>query len=167
MRNKFLKINILLISVALFMACGNNKTERLTSPDRKIAITFSLSDGKPYYSVQKNGQDVISASKLGFKLNAEDSLCSGFKIIDVSVDSLNETWQQPWGEEIDVQNHYNELKISLQESAGKHRLLNLVFRAFDDGIGFCYEFPEQDNLGEFEIADELTEKKGRSAHRIP
>lgn len=157
MRNKILKINILLISVALFMACGNNKTERLTSPDGKIAVTFSLSDGTPFYSVQKNGKDVIAASKLGFKLNVGDSLCSGFKIIDVSVDSLNETWQQPWGEEIDVLNHYNELKIGLQENSGKQRLLNIVFRAFDEGVGFCYEFPEQENLHEFEIADEMTE----------
>ena len=32
-----------------------------------------------------------------------------------------------------------------------------MFRAFDDGIGFRYEFPEQPGLGAFEITDELTE----------
>ena len=33
----------------------------------------------------------------------------------------------------------------------------VVFRAFDDGIAFRYELPEQPGLGEFEIMDELTE----------
>lgn len=157
MRNRFLKINILLIALSFFVACNSDKTTQITSPDGKIAVTFTLIDSKPFYAVQKNGKNVVLPSKLGFKLSAEDSLCSGFQVVDVAVDSLNETWQQPWGEEIEVRNHYNELKISLQEKVGKQRLINLVFRAFDEGVGFCYEFPEQENLKEFEIADELTE----------
>ena len=157
MRNRFLKFNILLIVLSFFVACTSDKTAQITSPDGKIAVTFTLIDGKPFYAVQKNGKDIVSASNLGFKLSVEDSLCSGLQVVGVAIDSLNETWQQPWGEEIDVRNHYNELKISLQEKAGKQRLLNIVFRAFDEGVGFCYEFPEQTNLKEFEIADELTE----------
>ena len=157
MRKLFLKINILLIALSIFVACNSDKTAQITSPDGKIAVTFTLSDGKPFYAVQKNEKNVVLPSKLGFKLSAEDSLCSGFQVVDVAIDSLNETWQQPWGEEIEVRNHYNELKISLQEKTGKQRLLNIVFRVFDEGIGFCYEFPEQKNLKEFEIADELTE----------
>ncbi|HCE57181.1 MAG TPA: alpha-glucosidase [Prolixibacteraceae bacterium] len=157
MRKLFLRFNILLIVLSFFVACSSDKTAQITSPDGKITVTFNLLDDKPFYAVQKNGKDIVSASKLGFKLSAEDSLCSGFQVVDVAIDSLNETWQQPWGEEIEVRNHYNELKISLQEKAGKQRLLNIVFRAFDEGIGFCYEFPEQKNLKEFEIADELTE----------
>jgi alpha-glucosidase len=37
------------------------------------------------------------------------------------------------------------------------RKLVIVFRVYDDGIGFRYEFPEQENLHDFEILDELTE----------
>lgn len=157
MRKLFLKINILLIVLSFFVACNSGKTEQITSPDGKVVVTFSMIDSKPYYAIQKNGKNVVSASKLGFKLNDEDSLCSDFQVVGVAVDSHNETWQQPWGEEIEVRNHFNELKISLQEKAGKQRLLNIVFRAFDEGVGFCYEFPEQPNLKEFEITDELTE----------
>src|SRR5690606_21562364 len=70
--------------------------------------------------------------------------------------SFDETWKPVWGEETEIRNHYNEMKRELQESTGKQRKLNLIFRAFDDGIGFRYEFPEQANLTEFEIAAELT-----------
>lgn len=157
MRKIVLKINCLLVALSLFTACSNDKMQQLTSPDGKTVLTFSLSDGKPFYALQKNGTEIIKPSHLGFLLSSGDSLCSGFKVTSVSTTSFDQTWQQPWGEEVDVRNHYNELKINLQEETGKHRLLNVVLRAFDDGIGFRYEFPEQENLKKFEIADELTE----------
>lgn len=53
--------------------------------------------------------------------------------------------------------HYNELKLHLQQPDKRQRQLNIVFRAFNDGIGFRYEFPKQKNLGEFRIMDEMTQ----------
>lgn len=46
----------------------------------------------------------------------------------------------------------------------------MVFRAFDDGIGFRYAFPDQPNLKEVVIDDELTEfhvARGGTAWWIP
>ncbi|GHT62458.1 alpha-glucosidase [Bacteroidia bacterium] len=160
MKNKIFRIIGLAITVGLFAACTGNKTQQtqqLASPDGDIVVTFSLADEKPFYSVQKNGVEIVKPSSLGFLLSNGDSLCAGMNVIKTSTASLDETWQQPWGEEISVRNHYNELKVELQETAGEKRLLNIVFRAFDDGIGFRYEFPEQPHLKDFEIADELTE----------
>jgi alpha-glucosidase len=37
------------------------------------------------------------------------------------------------------------------------RLFDVVFRVFDDGLGFRYELPEQPALGSFAITEELTE----------
>ncbi len=146
-----------MIIVTFFYACSSNKNEQLSSPDGKIVVTFSLTDGIPLYSVQKNGKEILKPSQLGFLLDSGDSFYAGFKLTGVSKTSFDETWQQIWGEGIDVRDHYNELKINLQEEKGKQRLLNLVFRVFDDGVGFRYEFPEQENLKAFEITDELTE----------
>ncbi|MDR2806094.1 MAG: glycoside hydrolase family 97 protein [Dysgonamonadaceae bacterium] len=157
MKNKILKINYLLIVVFLFAACGGNKTQCLTSPGGKTVVSFTLSDGNAFYSVLKDGKEFIKNSRLGFSFSNGDALCTNFKIIRTSSASFDETWEQPWGEEITVRNHYNEIKIELQETTGEKRLLTVVFRAFDDGIGFRYEFPEQENLKTFEITDELTE----------
>lgn len=147
----------LFVAVSLLVACGGKQEQRLTSPDGKTVITFSLKNGKPFYSIEKGGKAVLNTSQMGFALAGNDSLCADFQVVGTQTDSKNETWEQPWGEEILVHNQYNEAKIELQEKTGKQRLLNIVFRAFDDGIAFRYEFPEQENLKDFEIADELTE----------
>lgn len=141
----------------VLVACNKNNKKQLLSPDGKIILSVYLENGSPKYSVQKNGEEIVKPSQLGFLLNSGDPFFTGFKVTGISTDSFDETWQQPWGEEIDVRNNYKQLKIHLQEESGKQRQLNLIFRAFDDGIGFCYEFPEQENLKEFEISDELTE----------
>src|SRR6266705_1359041 len=47
--------------------------------------------------------------------------------------------------------------LRIVETAAPNRRFSVVFRAFDDGLGFRYEVPDQPNLKDFEIQDELTE----------
>lgn len=154
--------NVISISF-FFIAClltacnGNPKEKSVMSPDEKIKILFTLDNGIPYYAVEKNGEKVINQSLLGFTLKDKSDLTGPFKIKNVNYVDLDETWEQVWGEEIEVRNHYKEMKIELIEKSQEKRMLNLIFRAFDDGIGFRYEFPEQANLTDFEITAELTE----------
>ncbi|MDR1543626.1 MAG: glycoside hydrolase family 97 protein [Prevotellaceae bacterium] len=150
------KIILAFISVIL-LACNGQQVQTLKSPNGKIEVKFGSRNSQPYYAVSKNGVEVVSPSALGFLLSGNDQFCCNFVIISAKERTFDETWQQVWGEEIDVRNHYNELSVKLQEKAGKKRILDIVFRAFDDGIGFRYVFPEQENLKSFEIADELTE----------
>src|SRR6266699_17466 len=56
-----------------------------------------------------------------------------------------------------VRDHHNELRVSVAEVASPGRRFGVVFRAFDDGVAFRYELPEQPGLGEFAISDELSE----------
>jgi alpha-glucosidase len=154
---KITEIITVLMATYTFIACTDAAKNTLSSPDGNIAVDFVLRDGNPFYSLRKEGKTVVNPSSLGFVLQGNDSLYAGFQIIGTITGSKDETWWQPWGEEIDVRNHYNELTVKLQEKSGKKRLLNIVFRAFDDGVGFRYELPEQENLKEFELTDELTE----------
>ncbi len=41
---------------------------------------------------------------------------------------FNETWQMPWGEQLDVINIYKELKVELQEKTSPERFLNIIFK---------------------------------------
>ena len=106
--------------------------------------------------MQRDGQPVVNRSFLGFTL-ADGDFDSNFKVVGKSRDTKNETWTQPWGEDRVVSNHYNELKLRLQQGDKRQRQLCIVFRAFDDGIGFRYEFPKQRNLGDFRILEEKTQ----------
>jgi len=84
-------------------------------------------------------------------------LNQGFILKNIEFSTFDETWEQPWGEVRFIRNHYNEMKLHLQEEADLQRELILIFRVFDDGLGFRYEFPQQPNLTTFEIVDEQTE----------
>ena len=71
--------------------------------------------------------------------------------------SFDDTWEQPWGERRYVRNHGNEMRVTLREKTAR-RELDVVFRVFDDGVGFRYEFPEQPQLHAGEHR--------RGAHRV-
>ena len=146
----------------LFMSsCEEQKSKEnysLSSPDEKNTVTFSLTEaGKPTYTIAHDGVVVVDTSAMGFDLKDLDALSEDFEIIKTETSTADETWQMPWGEQLEVRNHYNELIIYLQETSENKRKLNIHFKAYNDGIGFRYEFPEQENLNEFIIADENTE----------
>ena len=146
----------LILSIML-LACTKQENYTLTSPDGNIQLTFAVADKKPVYALSQNGEEVIRPSALGFILSENDYFDRDFVVVGTARSQHDETWQPVWGEESEIRSHYNELKVELQEVSGLQRRLDIVFRAFDDGIGFRYEFPEQEHLGAFEIMDEVTE----------
>lgn len=149
------KTILLLIAFVSLVAVARDK-ERVSSPDGSLVLTAGVSGGQAFYQLQRSGEPVINLSNLGFQL-ADGPLNGNFRLLAFARDSKDETWEQPWGEARLVRNHYNELRMSLQERSGSRRRLNVVFRVFDDGIGFRYEFPRQQGLKDFQIMDELTE----------
>lgn len=147
----------LLCVLCCFYSCNKTvQNAKVNSPDGTITVQSGIEDGRIYYTVSKDNTPIIGKSFLGFVLKDGD-FHEGFKITDITHSSFSETWEQPWGEEISVDNTYNQMIVSVAESGGLQRKFSVVFRAFDDGIGFRYEFPEQENLKDFVIMDELTE----------
>ena len=128
----------------------------VTSPNHKISLVFSLTDGTPSYAVNYKKRPVILSSALGFELK-DSTMKTGFSLRDAQQSSKDETWIQPWGEQKAVRNHYNELAVTLQQAGEPGRKLRIIFRVFDDAIAFRYAWPEQAALTNFEIMDELTE----------
>jgi len=131
--------------------------ETVTSPDGEIAVEFWITAGIPYYKVDAFGKPVIRQSELGFTLKNQLALAGAFQVKESTRRTVDETWEQPWGEQRLIRNNFNELKLVLEEPGASGRVMGIVFRVFDDGLGFRYEFPEQPNLGYFEILDERTE----------
>jgi alpha-glucosidase len=129
----------------------------VSSPNGKIQATFTLEDGAPYYRVSTSDRDVVKPSKLGFIFKDTGPLNHDLTIIDVNRRSFDETWTLPWGEVREIRNHYNELRVDLEETTEARRRMAVIFRVYDDGLGFRYEWPEQENLTDFEILDEQTE----------
>ena len=158
MKTKILKHFILAVCLSLLpMAMMAKQEATVSSPSGNITLTTGVDNaGHPYYSLNRGKEEILLRSALGLKLKDGD-LSNDFRLIGFSRATKDETWHQPWGEEDDVRNHYNELTMKLAQKKGLQRQLTIVFRVFDDGMGFRYVFPQQKNLSDFIITDELTE----------
>jgi len=148
-------------------SCKNVSNLSVNAPNQNIKLNLILSpQGKLGYQVFYKDSKVIDTSYLGFTFANALPLSDNFKILKTSQITVDNTWQMPWGEQDTVRNHYSELTVNLQETKAPNRLLNIVFRVFDDGLGFRYEFPKQDNFSEVQILDEETEFKLMSNHKV-
>lgn len=161
---KILSVVILLFGLSPTIQAQNLKNDIVKSPDGSITLEFGTNQGKVFYRVSKDGKSILNDSYLGFDLKGS-SLKDNLSLKSVYRSSFDETWQQPWGEEINVRNHYNEMKVTVKENSTLAREFVINFRVFDDGFGFRYEFPKQKNLNDFVIMDELTEFNFADDHK--
>ncbi|SHI81198.1 glycoside hydrolase family 97 protein [Algibacter luteus] len=164
---KFLSTKIVAVAF-LFVACNKNETSfNVSSPDSNISVEFTLSkNGQPLYMVNHKSKTVIDTSFMSFDFKDLPSLKDNFKIVSTSSNTVNEDWDMPWGEQLTVNNNYNELVVNLEEQSEAKRLLNIHFKVYDDGVGFRYEFPEQAILKEVLITDENTEFNLTDNHKV-
>ena len=150
---------LMLIMYSFFYGCKNESEQStaLNSPSKNINIEFLLDqEGSPGYLVKHKESIVIDTSSLGFDFKGVPSMNKGFKIVDSKISTINEDWEMPWGEQRIVKNHFNEMIVELEETQTPNRRLNIYFRAYDDGIGFRYEFLEQTGIDSLIIMDENT-----------
>jgi alpha-glucosidase len=134
---------------------------RVTSPDGTLSVIVeSQHEGRLSYRAERNGEAVIAPSRLGMLLG-DGRLERNIALTGQSQRSVDETWEQPWGERRLTRNHYNELRTRFSEKPGAGRSyarqFDVVFRVYDDGLGFRYEFPQQTAMKQVKVQAELTE----------
>lgn len=147
-----------LLIITFFTFTNICMAQELRSPDGKFVMTFSLANsGTPTYQLVYNGKQVIKQSTLGLELkNDEKSLLNDFTVEKTETSSRDTSWEPVWGEVKTIRDHYNELAVTLNQN-GVNRKMIIRFRLFDDGLGFRYEFPLQNNLVYFVIKEERTQ----------
>ena len=155
-----LQITGLFAALALCCCTGPKAAQldgsALKSPDGKLEVKVDVVDGVPMYALNRGGAAVVLPSRLGYQLlDHEQDLSDGLQLEDVSYASFDETWTPVWGEEASIRNHYNEMLVKLSHKDGAR--MNIRFRLYNDGLGFRYEFPMENKLTYFKVADELTE----------
>ena len=167
-----------IISVIVLLLClntyGYSQVYKLNSPDENVSMSFYIKNGKPAYTLSFGQKKAIAESFLGLDLvdnqiNAShmdvktgekkgiSSLRDGFKIKNEPViSSHDEIWEPVLGEWKRIRNQHNEMIVSLYQEKS-NRQLNIHFRVFNDGLGFRYEFPQQEKLQHFIIKEEYSE----------
>lgn len=141
-------------------------SQTIHSPNKKQALIFSLSkDGSPTYELKFGAQQIIFPSSLGILIKDQAPLADGFTITKIETSKVDESWEPVLGEVKKIRNNYSELKVYLSQIKKDERKIILTFRLFDEGVGFRYEFPEQENLKHFVVSDELTQYNLTGDHK--
>jgi alpha-glucosidase len=133
----------------------------LKSPDGRVELCFDLKTlGEeqecPVYRVNFQGRPVLAESRLGLELNG-GALAAGFKITGRETSMGDSTWKPVLGERESIRDHFNQLVVDLREVNPPERRLRLTFRAYNEGVAFCYTLPGQPGLADFVINRERTQ----------
>lgn len=152
------KIRFALASLLLLISTSSFAQQKTLSASMgRIRLDFVLNENDaPTYSVYFAGKEVIKPSAMGFNIENSVALHQNMELTSSTSTSKDDTWKPVWGEVSSIRNHYNQLTIHLREKKEPFRLLDIVFKVFEDGVGFRYQFPKQPNMRYFTVMDELT-----------
>jgi hypothetical protein len=136
---------------------GILQAQSIQSPSNKITLNFKLgTNGQPFYSVNYKEKAIIRESALGIKLKEKTALDANFEVLDSKKETFKDSWKPVLGEQSSILNHYNELTVSLIQKETRVKM-NIIFRVFDEGVAFRYDFPKQNELNYFIISDEISQ----------
>ena len=150
------KINTLIVFLFLIslLSCSNSNNYIINSPNNNIQLDFQIENGEAFYSVNKNNNSVIKKSKLGIVLEDELNIGKNLEVINISKNTINNSWNPVFGEFDEIINKYNTFEVEL--SNGKFSY-DIFFRVYDDGVAFKYFVPNQISISNYNIIDEYTE----------
>lgn len=154
--------------------------EALQSPDGKYNFVFEQKDGRLTYRLDYAAKQVIEEGELGVNIDnhlVESAMgipvdnsnvwTHGMEVTSVDRRSEDNTWKPVYGEYAQIRDRYNEMTIHLLKG-GKHQgasnaydkrqqyLLDIIVRAYDEGVAIRYHFPEATNGLFMHITDDIT-----------
>ena len=116
----------------------NQAQPQLKSPNGKSVVNLTLVKDQPNWSVNFGTTQILKPSALG--LQTESKLGkNGFKVIGCAGLDSDEIRKTVWGKHSQIRNHYRELIWQLQEIGVKKRRLDLIIRAYNDGVAVRYK----------------------------
>jgi alpha-glucosidase len=147
-----------LLALSLVFPAQAATVASVASPDGRLQVELDLNgEGRLAYRVLRDGKPLVDDSRLGFIFADGRQFLRNLKLDGQARSTFDQTWEQPWGERRFVRNHHNELRATFVETDRDRRRFHVVFRVFDDGVGFRYELPKQPALQQVAIQQELTE----------
>lgn len=144
-----------LLGTILNMSCSFNKIADVISPDGRNKFVFSIEPGLTpqhiaSFYLEVGGKKILLPSSLEIDLK-ENPLKKNLKITGTETISNDKTWLNSFGERREITDKYNEIKILLEND---EILINLICRAYNEGIAFAYEIPEQPGMDSVTITGE-------------
>lgn len=141
------------------------KQHTIQSPDGNVEVEFELRPGIilylraencPCYTVRYKGSVLIEPSQLGLRFAGDPELTGNFEVVRVDRRSHAGEWKPVWGERAVVPDAYAEMVVTLRETIMPNRLLQVEFRAYNEGAAFRYTVPAQEGFSRFCITQDVT-----------
>ncbi len=134
-------------------AAATQAVQTVRSPERSIEVQIQLDPLT--YTVSMGGRPVLAASALGLDLKDQEPM-GGWMLLRGDQHTPDQTWTPVWGKTAKIRNWYTEMDLELQERAGRHRRMDVLVRAYPDGVAFRYRLPKQPGLEHFLVTKELS-----------
>jgi alpha-glucosidase len=133
---------ILPFCFCLSLQAKAQKNIRVASPDGNIVFTFRLDNKIPQYAVIYMGKPIIDYSNLSLVFD-DGRFESNLKLNKPVYTDTTEEYDLIVGKTSRVHTHYKAVIIPLEETITPFRKIDLEVKVFDDGLGFRYNFPQQ------------------------
>jgi alpha-glucosidase len=130
----------LVLALSTLFTAASAQEWNFDSPDKKLNVRI-LNQQKLSYAVTYNGKVVINDSPLGIQLD-DQQFTEGLKFRDRKQTNIKETYRLLVGKRLDANNAANELTLEF-ENVNKKKI-QVIFRAYNDGIAFRYHFADSD-----------------------
>ncbi|MEQ3663590.1 MULTISPECIES: glycoside hydrolase family 97 protein [unclassified Olleya] len=131
--------------------------QNIFSPSKNIKVTFDINKkGQPTYQVFYKNKAVVLPSTMGLSIKDAEDLTHNFEVVNTENLSFSESWQPVLGEQSSILNTYNQTRIYLNQKETNNKL-NIVFKIYDEGVAFRYEFPLDNTINYFTVSNENTQ----------
>lgn len=160
------------VSMLLCTSCvaGLPEPTRLKSPNGLVEVEFSAEGTELRWGVIKNGRRLVRPSQMGLVF-AKTAQLSEMRVKSLSRRTSDTIWTNEIYRCHEVRDWFNEITIGLEETEPRGvvlpigasepefvpRRLELVFRAYNEGVAFRYVVPEQPAFKGFQLLGEKTE----------
>lgn len=158
--NLYVYLMRIILPLLIFLVCcfssgaASQENIQLNSPDGKIEVSLELEEKNLVYRISFKGNTLIENSQLNLTFLENGNFGKNLKIGEEQFSEVDETYELVVGKTKTVRNHYNEVVLPLIETKGVMRQINLVVRAFNDGIAFRYDFPKQKGWSSYTLIEE-------------
>jgi alpha-glucosidase len=132
---------------------GLAQGQTVSSPDHAVVVRVQLDPLT--YSVSMRNRPVVAPSALGLTLRDQPSF-GAWKLLHGEQHTVDRTWIPVWGKTKQIRDRYTEMDLALEEQAAPHRRMDVLVRAYPDGVAFRYVLPRQAGVEHFIVTKELT-----------
>jgi len=155
----------LFLFASLLLGCWT-QAATLLSPDGKYEVVV---DGLTYY-VKYDGKTIVEKSQLGLDIDnrlfesalavprgEHENWCATLELRSEQRRTCDTTWMPLYGENSHIRDHYNELVLHYEKGSNgqgtvadgydkrKFYAMDIVLRAYDEGVALRYHLPETSN----------------------